>query len=132
MTTEMLLLKAVDYTIKLITGREIRSEKKRALQQKFVESFREALIQTRAYLADRRDGVLERDRTKEEKLSLAWNKVGLCGRELEPMDDFYVVYFEKSDYWADPSAWELKNFDDIDISLERAEEKAERFLSSSN
>jgi hypothetical protein len=130
MATEMLLPKAVDYTIKLLTRREIRTERERALQQKFIASFREALIQTRAYLADRRDGVVERDRTREEKLSLAWNKVGLCGRELEPMDDFYVVYFEKSNYWADPSAWELQNSDDIDISLERAEEIANRFLSS--
>jgi hypothetical protein len=127
MSTEMLLLKAVDYTIKLLTGRETRSEKEKVLQQEFIHSFREALIQTRVYLADRRDEVIERDRKREETLSLAWNKVGLCGRKLDPMDDFYVIYFEKSDYWADPSEWKLYNSDEIDISLKRAEEKAKSF-----
>ena len=128
MATEMLLLKAVDYTIKFLTGRKIRSEKEKALQDKFVRAFREALIQTRSYIADRREGVVERDRAREENLSLAWNEVGLCGRKLDPYDDFYVVYFKKSDYWADPSQWKLNDTGEIDISLKRAVQEADKYL----
>jgi hypothetical protein len=131
MTTEVLLLKAVDYALSLFNYRENCSDKERVLQRSFVEAFRNALIMTRAYIADRRDGVTPVNRDKEIELSLAWNKVGLCGKDLEPMGDFYVVYFEKSNFWADPSGWELDNNDDIDISLKRAEEEAQKFISSS-
>jgi len=128
MPTEVLMLKAVDYALSLLGIREARSEKEKRLQRSFVEAFREALILTRAYVADRRDGVVNVDREKETELSLAWNKVGLCGRDLEPQGDFYAVYFEKSNFWADPSGWELSNPEDVDISLERAEAEASKFL----
>ena len=101
------------------------------MQRSFVEAFREALILTRSYIADRRDNVIDIDRKKETELSLAWNKVGLCGRDIEPQGDFYAVYFEKSNFWADPRGWELSNFHNVDISLERAEAEASKFLSTS-
>lgn len=128
MATETLLLKAVDYALVFLRVRESRSEKEKKLQKDFVQAFREALLLTRAYIADKRDGLVERDREIEKKLSLAWNQVGLIGKELEPMGDFYPVYFQKSDFWSDPRGWKINNKQNVDISLERAISKAEKFL----
>lgn len=130
MSTEALLLKAVDYALVFLKIREDRSEKEKKLQRDFVEAFREALILTRAYIADRRDGLFKENRDTEKELSLAWNKVGLIGKDLEPMGDFYAVYFQKSDFWADPKGWEINNPGGVDISLERAELEAEKFLNT--
>ena len=132
MATEVLILEAVNYALTLLGIREARSEKEKKLQRSFVEAFREALILTRAYVADRRDGVTNVDRKKETELSLAWNKTGICGRDLEPQGDFYAVYFEKSNFWADPKGWELSNIKEMDISLERAEKEASKFLTTLN
>ena len=57
-------------------------------------------------------------------LSRAWNTVGLCGRDIEPMGDFYAVFFEKLNYWADPRGRELAGTGELDISLEQAEQAA--------
>ena len=132
MATEVLILEAVNYALTLLGIREARSEKEKRLQRSFVEAFREALILTRAYIADRREGVTNVDRTKERELSLAWNKTGICGRDLESQGDFYAVYFEKSDFWSDPKGWELSNIKEMDISLERAEKEASKFLTTPN
>lgn len=130
MAAETLLLKAVDYALVFLRIREDRSEKERKLQRDFVEAFREALILTRAYIADKRDGRIKEDRNTEKDLSLAWNKVGLIGKDIEPMGDFYAVYFQKSDFWADPKGWKIDNPENVDISLERAEAEAEKFLTN--
>ena len=95
MATETILLKAVDYTLQLLRIRESRSKQEQEFKRAFIEAFREALLLTRAYLADRRDRIIDRNREKELELSQAWNRVGLCGRDIEPMGDFYVVYFGK-------------------------------------
>ena len=128
MAAETLILQAIDYTLELLRVRESRSAKEKATKRAFAAEFREAMILTRAYVADRRDGRTSRDRDKEVELSLAWNKVGLRGQELEPQEDFYVVYFEKSDFWSDPSGWELSNEQNLDITLQRAEEEAQSYL----
>lgn len=128
MAAEVLMFRAIDYALSLLSIRKTRSENEMKLQRNFVEAFREALILTRAYVADKRDGIVSVSREKETELSLAWNKVGLCGRDLEPQGDFYAVYFEKSNFWADPSGWELSNIKDVDISLEKAEAKASNYL----
>ncbi|GGB81500.1 hypothetical protein GCM10011352_04060 [Marinobacterium zhoushanense] len=125
-----LMLRAIDYAIDLLRERSARSEKEQLLQRKFVESFREALIQTKAYMADRRDNLPSATRDRELQLSQAWNQVGLCGRDLEPDGDFYEVYFKKSDFWSDPRAWDLSNDKNLDISLEKAEFAANKYLGS--
>ena len=126
-----LMLRAIDYAIDFFRGREARTEKEKQLQRDFVEAFRHALILTRSYIADRRDEVSDKDRNREVQLSQAWNKVGMCGRDLEPQGDFYAVYFEKSNFWADPRGWDLSAKKDLDISLERAEGEASKYLSTS-
>lgn len=125
-----LILRAVDYAKSLFVRWEARSEKEKVLQRDFVEALREALILTRAYIADRRDNLAGKSRKKEMQLSAAWNKVGLCGRDLEPQGDFYEVYFKKSDFWADPRGWDLSENKDLDISLAKAETAANTFLNS--
>jgi hypothetical protein len=124
----MLLMEVVDYALQLLRIRESNSRKEKALQRAFVEAFRDALILTRAYIADRREGVTEVNRERELELSRAWNAVGLCGRDIEPMGDFYAVFFEKSNYWSDPSGWELADTGELDISLENAENEATRIV----
>lgn len=123
------LLRAVDYAVELFRERDSTSEKKKQLRRDFTEAFRDALILTRSYIADRRDSVSEQDRQREVQLSQAWNKVGICGQALEPQGDFYAVYFEKSDFWADPRGWNLPENEDLDISLERAQSEANKYLS---
>lgn len=126
-----LMLRAIDYAIGFFRGRKARTEQEKHLQRGFVEAFRHALILTRSYIADRRDKVSEEDRNRELQLSQAWNKVGMCGRDLEPQGDFYAVYFEKSNFWADPRGWDLSEKKDLDVSLERAEAEANKYLSAS-
>jgi len=69
---------------------------------------------------------------KEVGLAQAWNSVGLCGRGLEPVGDFYAVYFQKANYWADPNGWKVSDFNSLDISLETAEVLAARFTKNDN
>lgn len=118
----------IDYALHYLrdkTGRQ------KALRHDFAEAFREALIQTRSYIADRRDEVSERDRKRELELARAWSKVGLLGLDLDPQGDFYEVFFRKSDFWSDPRGWDLSDKGQLDISLERAEAEASRYLSAS-
>lgn len=126
-----LMLRAIDYAIELFRGREAKTEKEKQLQRNFVEAFRHALILTRSYISDRRDRISEEDRNREVQLSHAWNKVGMCGLDLEPQGDFYAVYFEKSNFWADPRGWDLSEKKDINISLEHAEAEASKYLKTS-
>ena len=129
MVGEIALFKdVIDYGLQFLKIRESRTLKEKELQRAFVKAFRNALIQTRAYIADRRDGVTGINRERELELSQVWNTVGLCGRDLDPMGDFFAVYFEKSNYWADPRGWELSDSKDLDISLERAEVEATHYL----
>ncbi|GEM_PF-6807359 len=123
-----LMLSAIDYAIDFFRGRRARTEKEQQLQRDFVEAFREALILTRSYIADRKNDVSDEDRERELALSLAWNKVGMCGRDLEPQGDFYAVYFEKSNFWAEPRAWDLSDKSELDISLKHAESEANKYL----
>ncbi len=123
-----LMLRAIDYGISFFSGRKATSENERQLQRKFVEAFREALILTKGYVADRRNDLIDENREKEMQLSAAWNRAGMCGRELEPQGDFYEVYFMKSDFWADPRGWDLSDNQDLDISLEKAEAEADKYL----
>jgi len=125
----VLMLRAIDYGISFFSGRKARNKEERELQRKFVEAFREALNQTRGYIADRRDNISEVNRAREMQLSASWNKAGLCGRDLEPQGDFYEVYFKKSDFWADPKGWDLSENRELDISLEKAEDEADKYLS---
>lgn len=130
--TAILFKEVIDYALQFLKIREARSEKEKELQRQFVSAFRNALLLTRAYIADRRDGITGVDREKEVGLSQAWNSVGICGRELEPQGDFYAVYFEKANYWADPNGWEISECKDLDISLEKAETEAARFIKYDN
>ena len=123
-----LLLRAIDYGISFFSGREARNKEDLELQRKFVEAFREALLQTRGYVADRRDNITEENREREMQLSAAWNNTGLRGRDLEPQGDFYEVYFMKSNFWADPRGWDLSENKELDISLEKAEAEADKYL----
>lgn len=58
---------------------------------------------------------------REMQLSTSWNNAGMCGRDLEPQDDFYEMYFMRSDFWTDLRGWDLSANKELDISLEKAE-----------
>ena len=128
MSTLEIAFQTVEYALNYLLDRR---GKEKALQREFVEAFREAIIQTRGYIASRRDEASNSDRDTELKLSRAWNKVGLLGRDIEPQGDFYEVFFRKSDFWSDPRGWNLSDKQKLDISLERAENEANKYLSGS-
>ena len=130
MAAETLLLKAVDYTLKFLQLREERDAQEQQKIDEVLESFRDALIITRAYLADCREGVSERDRSKEVELSKAWNSVGLKVRNIGSPDaeELYQIFFEKADYWSDPESWQRNTEGEIDISLSRIEEEVRKLL----
>jgi hypothetical protein len=128
MAAETLLLKAVDYALQFLRGREVRSEQERELRTAFLEAFRDALVRTRSCIADQRDGVAERHRATELKLSRAWNQVGIRVQSLPGGEELNQLYFAKADYWSDPSQWEHCELSKVDISLERAESEAKKLL----
>lgn len=134
MAAETLLLKAIDYTLKFLQLREERDAQEQQKVDDVLESFREALIITRAYLADCRNGVSERDRAKEVELSKAWNEVGLKVRNIGTPDaeELYQIFFEKADYWSDPESWQRNTDGEIDISLSRVEQEIDKLLKKEN
>lgn len=71
MTAETLLLKAVDYTLKFLKIREDANEKEKQMKVSALEAFRDAIVLTRSYIADRREGNKDRDRDRELELSRA-------------------------------------------------------------
>lgn len=130
MAAETLLLKAVDYTLKFLQLKQEKDAQNQLQLNAVLESFREALIITRAYLADCRNGVSERDRAKEIELSKAWNEVGLKVRNIGTSDaeELYQIFFEKADYWSDPESWQRNTEGEIDISLSRVEQEINELL----
>ena len=128
MTEVAMMLKAVDYMVQLLKGREAISAKDHENRVAFAKVFRDALVQTRAYIADQRDGIIERDRNRERELSQAWNLVGIKAQDVPGGDELNDLYYGKADYWSDPTGWEKSELSGIDISLERAESEAKNLM----
>lgn len=128
---EALLLKGVDYILQLLKIREDRDEQRKQRESEALQAFRNAILLTRSYLADRRDRRTPRDRQKEVTLFQAWNTVGLKVREIgtPKAHEIYQIFFEKADYWSDPKGWEDEQTGkEIDISLERVENDINQIL----
>lgn len=147
MTPESMLLKAVDYTLQFLKIRENADEKEKQLKFAALEAFREAVVVTRSYIAERRDHCFyknglekngtenhgspkTRDTEKELELSRAWNSVGVSIAKFGSKEsgELHDICFGKADYWSDPSDWKENREGEIDISLDRVSKEISRLL----
>ncbi len=130
MAAETLLLKAVEYIWDFFKGRKNENEKEKKLKDSALEAFRDAVVVTRAYIADRRDGITERDRKKEQELSKAWNAVGIRLNKIKTDEakELHRICFNKADYWSDPARWKNNKEGEIDISLSKVNRSISQLL----
>ena len=121
----------IDKIIQLLNEREIRDIVDQEQRDEILEACLGAYHDTKAYIADRRENLIERDRDKEMAISKAWTHAGLLINKLNTpeAEELYIISFKKADYWSDPGLWEQNlNGNEIDISLTTVEKKIEAIL----
>ena len=92
------------------------SRKERAeTQDKAIDAILSAANETRAYLADVRDGVQKPDREKERRLSELWRNAhtALIPIDYELADKCLI----KADCWSDPTLFDDERYVEIPIDL---------------
>lgn len=93
----------------------------------------DAIVMTRAYLADRKAGK-KADRAEERQLALTWNKVGLAVKAIggKGSKELSERCLGKASYWTDPKRWEKKGQKKLDIGLESVERDMRKHLEGVN
>jgi hypothetical protein len=90
-------------------------------------TLQKALLETRAYVAGRREG-LDRDATIESRLSLLWSEAGAA---LYPHDaGFASLCYVKGQGWADPKLWDDPNFRKLPTELNDMSERLLKVMTS--
>lgn len=89
---------------------------KRDLQDQALLAIRQALQETKQYLARRARGA-ERSIEKEHELSNLWSIAGVHAREFGP--DLARRLGAKSSYWLEPENWDTDEIYEAGIKIER-------------
>ena len=109
------------------TGRQrqarVHKERTRA---KALECLLEAVNETTAYAADRRDGG-RRDRKLEARLSKLWSRAAIQVHSLDKR--LSTMLAMNSMGWADPELWDTPAFKDTLVGLEKLREQCLWLLS---
>lgn len=84
-----------------------------------------AANETRLYLNSIAKGK-KTDKNKEKELSNLWKIVGFSLRGID--SELSMVTFEKSDYWLDPSSYNLVEIDEVNMGLQHVVKEAKILL----
>lgn len=99
------------------TGRQKQARvQKERTRAKALEALLEAVNETTAYTADRRDGG-SRSRKREAKISQLWSRAAILVHSLDKR--LSTILALNSMGWADPALWETPTFKETSADLER-------------
>ena len=103
------------------TGRQKQARvQKEHTRAKALEALLEAVNETTAYTADRRDGG-PRSRQREAKISQLWSKAAIQVHSLDKR--LSTILALNSMGWADPELWEKPTFKETSPGLEKIREQ---------